>query len=269
MVVLIHGLTGAPNEMDFMATYLNEQGYSVLCPRLANHGAPIDVLKTTTWRDCYRSVRDAFLQLETANLTGPIFISGLSFGGLLALVLAEEFQGRIAGVSCLSPPLFYDGWNTRWFHTVLMTLIFPIPLRYATYWKEQPPYGIKNQAIRQRVHQYYSQAKLRDLRGVDDLGYPYIPASLFYENWRLGNYLKKRLATLTVPIQLIQAKDDDITSVRNSIFIYDRVKSATKELVLLEDSYHAIVLDQERHVVAQEMEKFFGRLRNAHRIGTQ
>jgi len=253
--------------MDFVATYLNELGYSVMCPRLANHGAPIDVLTTTRWEDCYQSVRDAFLQLTTTHLTGPIFVSGLSFGGLLALVLAEEFQGQIAGASCLSPPLFYDGWNTRWFHTVLMTLILPSPLRYVAYWKEQPPYGIKNQRLRQRVHQYYSQAKLTDLQGVADMGYPYIPASLFYENWRLGNYLKKKLATLTVPIQLIQAKDDDITSVRNSEFIYHRVRSKTKEMVLLEDSYHAITADQERHIVAEKIEKFFGGLRHAQPVG--
>ena len=44
-VILIHGLTGTPQEMKFLAQFLNQKGYSVSCPRLANHGEPIEILK--------------------------------------------------------------------------------------------------------------------------------------------------------------------------------------------------------------------------------
>ena len=43
-IILIHGMTGTPHEMRFLANYLNRQGYAVYCPRLANHGAPIQIL---------------------------------------------------------------------------------------------------------------------------------------------------------------------------------------------------------------------------------
>ncbi|MBP7056376.1 MAG: hypothetical protein KBB52_05955, partial [Candidatus Omnitrophica bacterium] len=58
LVILIHGLTGTPNEMRFLANYFNKKGYSVICPRLANHGEPLCILKKTKWQAFYNSVRE-------------------------------------------------------------------------------------------------------------------------------------------------------------------------------------------------------------------
>ena len=66
-VVLIHGLTGTPNEMRFLANHLNKKGYTVICPRLANHGESIWVLRDTKWREFYESVRTLFTQGELAE----------------------------------------------------------------------------------------------------------------------------------------------------------------------------------------------------------
>jgi carboxylesterase len=256
-VLLIHGLTGTPLEMSFLAGFLNRNGYSVACPRLANHGQPIEILKKTRWQDCYQSVRDAFMALKPDS--GKIFAAGLSMGALLALLLAEEFPNRITGVSCLSPTLFYDGWNMPWLKH-LLPLAYFTPLKHFFYFKEDPPYGIKNKAIQQRVHEYYSSASITDIEGVAQYGYPYFPLNLLYQLHLLVNYLNKRLKSIKVPVQLIQARDDDMTSVKNSQFIYDRIASEIKELVLLNNSYHVITADQERDKVAGEMERFFNRI---------
>lgn len=261
-VILIHGLTGTPTEMRFLATFLNKKGYSVTCPRLANHGEPIEILKGTKWQDCYQSARKALLEtIEDSDNTGPIFASGLSMGALLALLLAEEFQGKIAGVSCLAPTLFYDGWNTPWCRH-LLPLGYFTPLKHFFYFKEEPPYGIKHEAVRQRVHKYYGQATLHDTSGVATYGYPYFPVSLLHQLHLLVKYLRKKLPYIKTPVQLIQAQNDDMTSVKNSEFIYDRIGSETKELVLLYNSYHVITADQERATVAQKMENFFVHIRN-------
>ncbi|MFH0731497.1 MAG: alpha/beta fold hydrolase [Candidatus Omnitrophota bacterium] len=253
-VILIHGLTGTPNEMSFLAKFLNKKGYSVVCPRLANHGQPIEILKNTKWQDCYESARRAFLEVAAGG--GPIFISGLSMGALFALLLSQEFPDLILGVSCLSPTLFYDGWNTPW-SKYLLPLAYATPLKYICYFKEEPPYGIKNEALRAYVHQYYSKATLKDTAKVSSYGYPYFPVTLLCQLHLLVKYLNKKLPQVTVPVQLIQAKDDDMTSVKNSQFIYNRIASKQKELVLLYNSYHVITADQERDKVAGEMERFF------------
>lgn len=259
-VILIHGLTGTPNEMKYLAGFLHKKGYSVICPRLANHGEPIRILKNTKWQSFYESVRDALVKGQAASGAGPVFAAGLSMGALLALLLADEFKDKIRGVSCLAPTLFYDGWNVP-NSKYLLPLGYYTFLKHFYYFKEEPPYGIKNETIRERVHRYYDKAKLDDMENVAQYGYPYFPITLFHQLRLLVNHITRRLPDIRCPVQLIQAKDDDMTSVKNSKFIYDRVSSGMKEMVLLYDSYHVITADHERDIVAQKMDLFFNRIR--------
>lgn len=259
-VILIHGLTGTPNEMRYLANFLYRKGYSVICPRLANHGEPIRILKNTKWQAFYESVRAALIDVEAAGSGGPIFAAGLSMGALLALLLADEFKDKIRGVCCLAPTLFYDGWNVP-NSKYLLPLGYYTPLKHLFYFKEEPPYGIKNKAIQERVHKYYNNAKLDDTENVAQYGYPYFPISLFYQLHLLVKNITKRLPDIRCPVQLIQAKNDDMTSVKNSEFIYDRISSEMKEIVLLHNSYHLVTADHERDIVAQKMEDFFSRVK--------
>src|ERR1039457_7081398 len=86
-VILIHGMTGTPHEMRFLANYLNRQGYAVYCPRLANHGAPIQILQMSKWQDFYQTVRQCYLQIQGQYKN--IYTGGLSMGALLALLLED------------------------------------------------------------------------------------------------------------------------------------------------------------------------------------
>jgi len=253
--ILIHGLTGTPAEVRFLAWFLNTHGgYTVSCPRLANHGQPMHILKKTRWQDFYASVRQAYQELRVNH--DEIYVSGLSMGALLALLLAEEFQTGIAGVSCLSPTLFYDGWNVPWYH-FLLPLASHTPLRDFTYFKEEPPYGLKSEQIRKKVHEFYQHANIRDMHDVDRFGYPFFPVRLLAELHRLVAHLEPRLPRVHCPMQVIQARQDDMSSVKNAQRIHDRVSSTRKEIVYLEDSYHVITADQERAKVAQSMLDFF------------
>ncbi len=258
-ILLIHGLTGTPNEMKFLASFLNKKGYSIICPRLAWHGEPIRILKYAKWQDFYESVRSIFTSGPLADTKEPVFVSGLSMGALLSLLLAHEFKGRIAGVSCLAPTLFYDGWNSP-SSKFFLPFAYHTWLKYFAYFKEEPPYGIKNKAMQNRIHKYYGDAKLDDMDDVALYGYPYFPVTMLYQLHLLVKYLTKRLPMMDFPVQMIQAKDDDMTSVKNSKFIYDRIKSQMKEIVLLYDSYHIITADQERETVGEKMDGFFSRI---------
>jgi len=257
---LIHGLTGTPNEMKYLANFFHKKkGFTVICPRLANHGAPLSVLKKTHWQDFYKSVIDSFTAVRR-EIDGPIFAAGLSMGALLSLLLAEEFPGQVAGVSCLSPTLFYDGWNIPWYSKILMPLFSLTPLKYVTYFKEDPPYGIKNKALQKRIHKYYNTATLNDQQGVAEYGYPYFPLTLLHQLNKLIAHLTHKLPAIQTPVQLVQAREDDMTSMRNSTFIYDKIGSALKEIVYLDDSYHVITADQERATVAHSMDSFFSKI---------
>ncbi|MFI5336914.1 MAG: alpha/beta hydrolase [Opitutales bacterium] len=256
-LILIHGLTGTPNEMRFLAWFFQAQGYTVSCPRLANHGRSLSVLQATPWEEFYASVRAAHAKLRPDH--AQIFVGGLSMGALLALLLADEFPASVAGVSCLSPTLFYDGWNVPWYN-FLLHLAPWTGLQSHFFFKEEPPYGLKNERIRDRVHQFYVNANLQDMHDVDRFGYPFFPVRLLTELRRLVRHLRTRLPFVHCPCQIIQARHDDMSSDRNARFIHDRVGSARKEIFYLEDSYHVITADQERGKVANRMMEFFSQV---------
>ncbi len=253
-VILIHGLTGTPQEMSFLAKRLNNGGFTVACPRLANHDRPLSVLKGTPWQDFYATVRQAYFKAREHSDT--IFVSGLSMGALLALLLADEFPQTIAGVSCLSPTIFYDGWNCPWYRCFL-PVVYWTQLHRIIYFQEKSPYGIKNEALRGKVHAYFEKVSTVEPPDIDRYGYPFFPVSLLRQLEFLVRHLKTRLPRITPPVQIIQAKDDDMTSVRNAQFIYDRVATRDKEIVLLDDSYHIITADQQRGKVLENMQRFF------------
>jgi esterase/lipase len=80
---------------------------------------------------------------------------------------------------------------------------------------------------------------------------------LLAELRRLVRHLEPRLPRVECPCQVIQARHDDVSSVRNAQFVHDRVASRRKEIVYLENSYHVITADQERGKVATRMVEFF------------
>lgn len=253
-VILIHGMTGTPHEMRYIAAYLNKNGYTISVPRLAKHGSPIHVLKHARWQEFYTTVRANYLEIEKNHT--EVYTSGLSMGALLAVLLADEFKEKICGVSCLAPTLFYDGWNCPWYR-YLLPLSYVTRLKYFFYFKEEHPYGVKNKSIQRLIHEFYAKAKLDNMNSVAQFGYPYFPVSLLHQLEKLVAHLTKRLPYVTNPMQLIHAREDDMASLKNSQFIYDRIASPVKELVILENSYHIITADQERETVARKMTEFF------------
>src|SRR5437870_1921972 len=121
-VMLLHGLTGAPAEFAYIAHYLHRRAHlSVWCPTLLNHGGPIGVLAATRRDALYASVRSQFEEARRAAAvtSSPLVIGGLSIGADLALMLAAEFPKTVAGVICLAPTLFYDGWNVPWTYRLI------------------------------------------------------------------------------------------------------------------------------------------------------
>ena len=63
-VLLIHGMTGAPGEMKFLAKRLHRRGCSVAAPLLAGHGVDEANLLKTTWRDWLDTVREGHARLR-------------------------------------------------------------------------------------------------------------------------------------------------------------------------------------------------------------
>ena len=81
-VIVVHGFSSAPKEMQNLALFLNENNFNVITPRLSGHGTVPEDLKTKTWQDWYKSVSRS---ITIASLQyKKVYIVGFSTGGLLA-----------------------------------------------------------------------------------------------------------------------------------------------------------------------------------------
>ena len=111
-VLVIHGLTGMPNEMKPVAKKLEEIGCDLEVPMLRGHGGSQDKLLDTGWKDwvagCRHVLDDLCRQCDT------VIVGGLSMGGLIAVELAAE-NPKVSGIFALSPTICYDGQkSTPW-----------------------------------------------------------------------------------------------------------------------------------------------------------
>jgi carboxylesterase len=261
-VLLLHGLTGSPSELAYVARRLHaDGGLRVWCPRLANHGEPINVLAATPWRLLYENARSDFLiARDAAQDAGvPLVVGGLSLGAVLSLLLAAEFPRDVGGVICLAPTLFYDGWNVPWLQR-LIPFIDYTPLKYFAFFREEAPYGLKDENLRERVGNAYRSASLRKSDDCGQHGYAHFPIRLFCESRHLIARCTRNLRRVVTPLLLVQAEHDDATSPRNSQHIYDNVSSKQKEMLLLKDSFHMVTADLERDRVAESMNRFCQRI---------
>ncbi len=261
-VLLLHGLTGGPTELAYVARQLHmEGGSSVWCPRLVNHGERLNVLASTRSGQLYESARTHFLAARKVahDCGAPLVIGGLSIGAVLSLLLAAEFPEDISGVICLAPTLFYDGWNVPWIHR-LIPLVDYTPLKYFAYYREEAPYGLKDESLRKRVARAYQSVALPDNDDSGPHGYAHFPIRLFCESRHLVARCVRTLRDVKAPLLVVQASNDDVAGPRNSRHILDNVGSSQKDMLLLHNSFHMITADLERDRVAAVMARFCQRL---------
>ena len=257
-LLLLHGLTGTPTELGYLAHWLRGRArLHVRCPRLVNHGQPITILARTKWGEIYDSAKEAFVEARRAARADgtPLVVGGLSLGAILSLMLAADFPNDVAGVACLSPTLFYDGWSVPWYHR-LLPLVDYTPLKFFAYVREGEPYGLKDESLRAKVAARYDGTRLDDASEAAGFGYAHFPVSLFCEMRHLIRRCKQALPRVVSPLLVVQAREDEVTSPRNAQFVIDHVSSARRELLLLENSYHLVSADLERSAVAERLRKF-------------
>src|SRR6185369_16571931 len=100
-ILLLHGLSGTPSEVEPLGNYLAERGISTLAPWLKGHGTSPRDLAATSWQDWAESAREALGSLR--QRCSKIFVGGLSMGALQALHLSSHFP--VAGVISMAAPV--------------------------------------------------------------------------------------------------------------------------------------------------------------------
>jgi carboxylesterase len=247
-VLLIHGLCGSPGEIRFVANGLTRSGYTVLCPELAGHGGSEADLVATTWHDWYESAKAGLDQLSRTCET--VIVGGLSTGAVLSLMLAARNPDKVSAVALYSPTLWLSGRQIPWYLRVLRLIDskwfanqfrFPVPLHV----------GIKDQRIRDFIANAMSA-------GGEKLGQSSTPGGPVLERRRLAKAVMKDLGAITKPVLIMHAREDDYAGLDNAAYL-QRELGGPVDLVVLNDSYHMVTVDRQRHVVLDRTADFISR----------
>ncbi len=254
-VLLIHGLTGTPNEMRIIAKGLNKAGFTVYAMQLAGHcGTEADLCKTT-WQDWYQSVETAAELLN--DKVDHLFVAGLSMGAVLSLKLAEERPDMIKGVMTYATTFRYDGWSLPFYAKhlfFLLTWFKKLGIFQHKAFFEEPPYGLKDEKIRKVV----SDSMLGgDAASAGLASNPY-PA-LAEMQW-LARDVRKNLPKVTAPCLIMHSSNDDIANIDTNARVIEKNVSGPTVFIPLDDSYHLITIDRERKVVIEQSVDFVERV---------
>lgn len=254
-VLLIHGLTGTPNEMRILAKGLNAAGFTVYSMQLAGHCGNEEDLCQTTWQDWYQTVKNSADLL--AQQVDNLFVAGLSMGSLLALKLAADRPQQIKGVGVLAATFKYDGWSIPyWVKKLYFLLVIckKIGIFQKKSFIEKPPYGLKDERIRATV----SESMLSgDSASAGLAGNP-LPA--LAEMQLLAKQVKKQLSQVTSPCLIMHSGHDDIANIDTNARLVEKNVNGPTTFITLDDSYHLITIDRQRKEVINECITFFEKI---------
>jgi carboxylesterase len=249
-VLLVHSLGGTPDELRYLAQSFGRQGYTVNCPFIPGMTGGTDISGISTYEDWYAGLEGTFN--EMAETCDDIYIGGLSAGAMLALRLAAHHPERIRGIMLFAPTLWPNGWAIPWYFNLFRVVRERFTARLF-HFRQRAPYGIKDERIRKFVIERFT-AEDRPVEDLFGRG-----GGLVYQFRRLVSDVKRKLGTIEKPALIMHPRYDDQSDLSNA-FQLQRKLSGMVESVILDDCYHMITLDRQRHVVVERAVEFVDRL---------
>ncbi len=244
--LLMHGLGGSPVEMRFLAQSLNKAGHTVVLPLMAGHGGTPAEFEHSRWTEWCISAELALDRMHRDCDT--IIVGGISAGAIVALRLAATRKDLVQGVAVFSPTFWPNGWA--------IPRVFNLFKLVTTKWcaglftfAEKAPYGIKDDRTRKLV----LDSLTSEGKQMSDI-FTRTGSTLLEFRW-LAKDVKARLGEITQPAFVVHPREDDQSDLSNAMLLLRRMKGRVESIVL-EDSYHMVVLDRQRHLVADRTAAF-------------
>jgi len=251
-VLLIHGLTGMPNEMKPVAKQLEKIGCEVAVPLLPGHDGGHKALLATGWKDWQAGAREALDKLS--QTCDKIVVGGLSMGGLIGMLLSLE-NPKVCGVIALSPTIEYDSRNSSNPFRILLPFIDLLPFTGSIfYWTEAAPYGLKDERLQKMITKQVEKAKRG---GSTDFGQFRTYAGSLRQLQRLVNEVKKQAPRVEIPVLIVHSLEDTLTTHRNAQMFYSWLTNCPdKKIIWMEGCDHVLTLDLKKDEVAYHCAAF-------------
>ena len=229
--LLIHGLTGTPYEMRYLGEQLAARGIRVRGVRLAGHASAPEDLGRVTYENWYESVVRGFEELRSYG--DPNLVIGLSCGAVLAARLAEDQPEAVSGLVMLAPAFF-------------------LPLRQTLMLKAISLLGSITRSL------YLQNDRGSDIHDQSAaLIHPtckLMPLSAPIELLKLSALVRAALGRIKQPALIMHSiNDHTCPESKNVGYLMQRLGSAQKRAVILDESFHVITVDSDRDRIVSEV----------------
>ena len=226
-VLVLHGFTGTTQSMAYLGQELNRRfGFRVEGPCLPGHGTSPDDMEKTDYLDWTRAAEDALQELAAHG--DPVFVTGLSMGGMLTLGLAARFPEVVRGIVPINA---IAGHNDGGLAELVLDTSAP-----------------------QRIPGLGSDIKAE---GVEELAYGEVPVSclrsVYLAQAAIGDVLQK----VVCPTLVIQSREDHVVHPNNAFRIMRRIEADERRLLWLDNSYHVATLDNDKELIVDRAGAFF------------
>jgi carboxylesterase len=193
--------------------------------QLPGHGTTIEAMELCKWTDWLKGTRDAFQRL--ARTCDSMFVVGLSMGGLLTLILAEEMP--IQAAVTISSPIRLQNWKAY----------FSFLIKY--------------------FKRYQSWPKDHDSKSSEyNIGYAATPIRKLPDLIRLMRMAERNLNKITCPLLIVQPSLDDTVRLDSPEIIYERATCcANKSILRLEKSRHVCTIEPEFDILYPAISTLF------------
>ncbi|HEY1325428.1 MAG TPA: acyl-CoA-binding protein [Casimicrobiaceae bacterium] len=246
-VFLIHGLGGTQYDMGSMHKRLKLAGFDTHSLTLPGHGTTPEDLVDVKAEDWLTACRRMYADLAGRYQT--LHLMGMCMGALLATEVAKQERHDKGRLIALAPPVFIDGWATPWYR-VLRGLLYRIPWLRMMRVEEEEPFGIKNEQLRAIVKGKFERG--------ENFHYGWVPLACLRQVDRLRAFVMSGLKRIRCQTLVVHARQDELTSLRSADFLVSGIGGDRARMIVLENSYHMVCVDNDRELVARNVLEFLG-----------
>lgn len=230
-IVLIHGMGDHADALPyrFLTDHLVKVGMNVYSSDLPGHGKTDG--KRMYVKNWDRLIDACDEMVKAAAKDGedlPLFLAGLSLGGLVALNYAIRFPGNIKGVVAASPALDSSGTSA------ILKMMVPLLATILPGIKVDTKFDYANisrnaEAVKEYTEDQYWQTKTTPrfaaavLKGIKET--------------------QKQVSSLRIPVFILQGLSDKIVPVKGGTDFYHRLDVKDKQLKQYPGMYHNLFIE--------------------------
>ena len=229
-ILLLHGFTGTAAHMRKLAEALAQRGHSVRTINLPGHATTEEDMAKATWQSWLYEVKQA--SMEMINEMDTFTICGLSMGGVLALLVAEQM--KVDACVPISAPMAVKNRLLP-----LAGLFAPLMPRIA--WG--PP-----------------TERHAALDSAYDFGYTGFPTAKGADLNQLIKLARRNLYNITCPVLCVQSEADETIWEGSADTILDGISSGIRQKLWLKDVPHVCTISRELPAIADAIDKLMERV---------